>query len=420
MRMIRLNKERIYLHAPNACVIAAVSVSPAPPVNELEDAIRRAAARHGSLAMRVERRSEGENGYEQCEPKLEISRDRLESEFDWLGAADDLREYVFDTASGEMARFVILEGEGETQLVCGVHRLAGDERSVVLLLSDVAAALGGAELSPLPMESHEQPERKVSGMLSMMVKMCNRRWKQQGRAFGETEYRKLCEKAAEQSQLICSRSFDANMTSAIQNACREHGVSCADAVAAAVVYTWREQCEVNMTSELRESGCAAMGDYSTCVTLAVDPRTKSFWQTAAELKAARKTAEGDPAKLYAQMSLLDAAEPTLIDAAWYQTYDLVRHPMVGQLADMLGLGMHSRSFSVTGLGRVSLEGGGYRWSGLAVMPPWLPLARRTVAEVELAGELVVTMQLADDADADADAERFEDAMLLLEEATVDE
>ena len=54
------------------------------------------------------------------------------------------------------------------------------------------------------------------------------------------------------------------------------------------------------------------------------------------------------------------------------------------------------------------------------MPPWLPLARRTVAEVELAGELVVTMQLADDADADADAERFEDAMLLLEEATVDE
>ena len=136
MRMIRLNKERIYLHAPNACVIAAVSVSPAPPVNELEDAIRRAAARHGSLAMRVERRSEGENGYEQCEPKLEISHDRLESEFDWLGEADDLREYVFDTASGEMARFVILEGEGETQLVCGVHRLAGDERSVVLLLSE--------------------------------------------------------------------------------------------------------------------------------------------------------------------------------------------------------------------------------------------------------------------------------------------
>ena len=52
-------------------------------------------------------------------------------------------------------------------------------------------------------------------------------------------------------------------------------------------------------------------------------------------------AEKNPEKRDFLMRFMNAVEPTLTDAVWYQQYGAVRHPMVAQLGDMLGFGSHA-------------------------------------------------------------------------------
>ena len=66
----------------------------------------------------------------------------------------------------------------------------------------------------------------------------------------------------------------------------------------------------------------------------------------------------------------------------------------------------------------ALEGGKYSWDNLWLLPPNIPNAQRTAALVQNGGVLTVTMQAPDDDLAEEAGERFEDAMMLLEESTV--
>ena len=416
---MELIKERFLLHAPAAVSLGAMTLRPAPAEAELESAIRRAVSRFEGLCGRVRQRDDGTAEFLPDDPVIDIGAAELVSEYDWFEAAEDLHASPMDPFTGELVRFRVLIGPEEAVVVCALHALAGDLRSLAQLLGSVTAALDhpAFALRQVPRQTVEEthPGGRLSGMPAMMVNMCNKRWAQQGRPFGEEDYAKLCEKeTALPAPVICLREFSPELTAGIKRACKDAGITPQDAAAAALALAWRSPCEIELTLPIAEG----FGDLSTGAAIACDPRGTDLLPLAKKAAANRTAADGDPKKKYFLMRFLAAADPGLLDAVWYQTYGLIRHPMVAQMADLLSYGGHARQFALADGGVLSAGEGGTRVEHLRLLAPHLPDALCSAALAECGGVLTVTMQFADDEAADENAARFEDAMDMLEEMTV--
>ncbi len=235
--------EGAYLYAPYAIVSLASRIRGTISKQSLREAVSRLQARHPNLQRRILKDGDG-NAWFQGDPQnaLEIRTYHREDSQSWIQAVQAENRIPFEFDSRPAIRFLLVEGEGISDLVIFCHHTICDGLSLAFLARDLLQILGspGIKLAALedaqPIDQDHLPVGvKVNPIVEFAIQRINQKWAEGAVVFDQEDYRSLAEgywSSADHQTLVLE--FSREETAALVSRCKAEGVTVNSALAAAL------------------------------------------------------------------------------------------------------------------------------------------------------------------------------------------
>ncbi|MDR2587735.1 MAG: hypothetical protein LBC23_05700 [Coriobacteriales bacterium] len=267
-----------------------------------------------------------------------------------------------DFENGPLVKFLIITGEGQTDVVMFAAHVLGDGTAWLNVTRDLFAALDGT-LSNRVLEM--PPSIKLKGSLFLPVRLFlayhtrrfNKFWRQHSRIFTAQErkdfHKRYYERHPTELRFI---KFDGDMLGALRKACKAAGVTINTAVAVtffrALQTSPDERVRIGVSADfrrdLRQPLAEHMGNYVTGVMIE---------DTAAEnipLKLNRALTKRS--KRYEVVAFIERLDGTLIEAGMFSAYGGFNNKVSQSLANVMKSSSDCPSFGISNLGKQSFPG----------------------------------------------------------------
>lgn len=372
-----IQKERIYLCAPGACVSASLTFD--RPIGEetLRAAIRKVMQCHDVFACCLQMEPDGSAFLEETDRTPTVFLFPFQGETALLIQEQERRP--FHRERGEWARFFWrIDGE-QAELVVIVHHLICDGFSIVRLMSDIVLALNGlpVERQPVRLLTREMLPKHpgLNPLFKAILRQQNRRWQKEGRVFPPDEITAMQERRAKQgAALLRLHTLSGDSLSAVLRLAHETGVTVGSLLATAIGSACNPGEGIGAAVNLRPEGVHGMGNFATGVSVKNCYRSgQSFRQNSAvfhRLLSQKRSRPGEKFFLYEFMNVLS---PTLIDALFFRP-DGFHTSVSDGLCRMCGYVEPPAGVSLTNLTRVSLPDNpswGFRCKAFWFAPPYM-------------------------------------------------
>jgi hypothetical protein len=177
---------------PNINIVIKVDITGNPDTEAIKRAIELAVNANEILKCRIALLESGDAVYEKIEKPVYSIETSNES---WMEVTRKYESRIFNISIGELIRFFILIGEGDTQLLIIAHHLSGDGLSIAYLIEDIMLALEGKKLKFKPIHFVSAEEfPKGSGLNPIMrfgLRIFNRKWRKTGKVFFYPDYERM-------------------------------------------------------------------------------------------------------------------------------------------------------------------------------------------------------------------------------------
>lgn len=267
----KIKADRHFLFDPASNYMMRVKIEGDPSVIDLKRAIVVSVRKHDILNCRILMDSDGEAYYvpRECDyiPEIEVVNGKLESE----EIINNQLRREFDVQEGELIRFVIAKEDLETELVVIIHHIAGDGKSLLLLIQDIMT-----ELDTPQAYVEEKKNRVVSvfddkydsqfvtlnDLTQAAIDETNRKWNAQNKIFTFEDRTRVF------NQFWCDRelnvdSFELNCEElkGILHICKEHGVTLNNLLITLINKSLVHSARMAVVADVREKGNNTMGNY---------------------------------------------------------------------------------------------------------------------------------------------------------------
>jgi hypothetical protein len=415
----RIVKERTHLFAPSAQVVIKVDIDGLTSTSNLPKAIGTAVHQREILYCKIEMDSDGEAYYvKQEEPNFSITI----ADGKWEELAARQEHIPFDLQNGELIRFFILEYEGITQLLIVAHHLAGDGLSFVKLVEDIMIALTKEDaleyqpmrlfqLSDLPQDS------KLNLITQWMVKSVNQKWNKSKTIFSFEEYQRMVEQYWSEwnTEIVCKLISSNGYDKLIEKA-KEHQVSVNSMIATALLQAEKEQADIGITVNIRPNQCKGMGNYATGITVSHHyNENKSFFENAKIVHAKTVKKLSRNTTKYFLTQFMGSLSPTLIDAAYFATFDNCNHSTAKKVASLFGYD-HPKGITLSNLTKLKIPTtyGQYQIRNFACVPPLVPNTNKMIGVATLDDTMAITLHILKDEHCKDNEAIFAKAISILE------
>jgi NRPS condensation-like uncharacterized protein len=292
------------LWMPNINVVMATRIRGHVDLNELQAAIRKARLKHPLLGARVRIDGDDQGSFTTREvPDNQLKVISMgEDEDGWLGVVKQELRHRWEIGRGPLARFTLIHGTGESDLIVNAHHVVCDARSLAYLIGDILGFMVSPDqliqpVSPISL-ADAIPESSSGSLVERLVmKYLNKKWLSKGLRFDENDYRRMHENFWNgREPKILAWALDEAQTKTLAARCKEEGVSVNSAIYTAFLSAQSQvqdtsagmygnvMVPVDFRNYLTQEIGSALGLYASAVKLRFnyDP-TKTFWDSAREL-----------------------------------------------------------------------------------------------------------------------------------------
>ena len=388
-----ITKERIYLFSPAACILMQVTFRQTVSVDALQSAIGRAAARQATLCSRAQLRADGSAFFVPCEPAPPHLCRIEPMETPETVIRREMRT-PFAIEQGEWMRHSIAETDGKTVWFLACHHMAGDGRSLLYFIEDVAAALREPALTwdrqAFFALAAQDEKGSLSAPMRWGLRVLNRQWEKTKRVFSPEDRARITEAYwADRFLCMAHATVGKRQLENLLQACRRHRVTLTSAWLAAVLLSTTGVMDAGIAVDIRPDGFTGMANLATGIGVRC-ARRGELWSAAQTIHRRMRQMLADGGKRDFLLHFLRALSPTLIDAAYFAAYDGLESGAARRVSVMFGYDGHPKSCSVTNLLRAPLRGDTVE--RIAFYPPMVPNAKRLFGMVTTGGTLEITLQ----------------------------
>lgn len=387
-------KERLYLHAPAACILMQVTFAAPVAAQALAAAIDRAAARQAVLCSRVKQLPDGAAVFEPCAPVSARVQLALPGESLCTAMHEEMRT-PFDVEHGAWMRHRLWQQQTGSVWLLAAHHMAGDGLSMLYFIRDVQCALDDPSLQwqqePFCLCTPAAMRGRLPLPLRTGVRVLNRAWARGKKVFTPIDRARVTQ--AYWGDRVLAMECETVEPAALVRmlaACRQHNVTLTAAFLAAAVRTIGGTVDAGLAVNIRPDGLEGLANWATGISVQYAAQGKDFWQAAQEIFALMQQKLQNENKRNFLLQFLQALSPTLIDAAYYSAFDGLPDKTARTMSSMFGYSGNPKGCSVTNLMRAPFAGKGIR--ALAFYPPMVPNAKLLFGLVTLDGSLAVTLE----------------------------
>lgn len=184
-----IRTERPNLFEPNVYISMVVKFSGTVTKNALHQAIKATYSANEATMSQIVLEENGDAYY------IKREKSGCMVFFDNRNWGEIIREQEktpFSLNTGELVRAFIISEEKEVTLLVMAHHLAGDGKSILILVRDIADSLSGKPLTYKPMQIIDKPYLSMKAKLPLSVilavKNANRKWRRTGKVFTWDDY----------------------------------------------------------------------------------------------------------------------------------------------------------------------------------------------------------------------------------------
>jgi NRPS condensation-like uncharacterized protein len=340
--------ERVNLFEPNDHITMVVTLSGNFTVNQIRKAVFSAYEANEATMSRVVLEDDGTAYFE----KTATTGCRfLADNSPWETLMAQSQRSPFALYDGELVRVFLTR----QTLLIHAHHLAGDGKSILILLNDILTALNGHAPSYKPMTILDRNFLEQRAKLPLLTKLyihsMNRKWKKQSKAFTWADYHAIHKKYwDEYVSEIQIRSFDPDE---IKEKCPEN-VSINSYLMAQLLQENPHCRTMGLPVSIRVDNAMSNQVSAIVVKCPYDPQKSTADQAVQIHKSIYKTL-GSPLWKYFVLLFMEQLSPSLIDAVLMHTHGCYQNPLVGRIANILGYtGTRSRDLGVTNLGKIQI------------------------------------------------------------------
>lgn len=374
-----IRSERPNLFEPNVYISMVVKLSGAVTKEKLKSAVMLAYSKNETTMSKIVLEENGAAYYE----LLDQSGCKVFFEQrDWKEILKESEKQPFDLKNGELIRTYIITDKEELTLFILAHHLAGDGKSILVLVDDIMNALDGTALTYKPMvlidQNYLKKRAKLPFLVNLFVNNRNRAWRKKGTAFTWEDYSAIHKKYWEKhSSEIEIKTYSAKELKAD---CAK-GVTLNSYLTAKLLQEYPDSKVVGIPISIREHNNAMSNQTSgIAITYPYNPE-QTFEENAAQVhNELHSKLENANIKLFVLLFIAKLA-PTLIDSVLLYTHDCYENKLSRTMADIMGyVGKNGRDLGITNLMKIDIpcEHETYQITDILFIPPKVSYTKQVV------------------------------------------
>ncbi|HKM34779.1 MAG TPA: condensation domain-containing protein [Lachnospiraceae bacterium] len=346
--------ERSDLFEPNVYISLVVSLSGSVSIEKIKNAVMQAYKANEATMSKVVLQENGEAFYQ----KMDCSGCRVIIEHrDYGSIISESEKQPFAIKNGEMIRtYIIPEDTGFTLLIMA-HHLVGDGQSILIFLQDMIDCLSGKTVDYKPMELVD-PVRLVKKFhmpyyIRAFCKICNRKWKKQGRNFTWEDYETIHLRYWEKhhSELFI-QTYSADE---IKSMCPQ-GITVNSFMVTKLSALYPESASIGIPVSIREQSCSMSNQTSGIKIAFTYNKELSYEENVSEVHGKISQAIHNKFTKYMVLPFVAMIHPTLMDAVIMQAYGLYQNDLSERVGTASGyFGKNKRDLGITNLMKVNIS-----------------------------------------------------------------
>lgn len=383
--------ERPNLFEPNVYISMVVKLEGALLPEAVCRAVADAYAANEATLSRVVLEADGRACYE----KMQRTGCKIYVDCrDWRDILRESEKRPFDLSAGELVRTYICPGVSETTLFVHVHHLAGDGKSVLILIEDIVNSLAGKPVSYKPMVCVDGEllagKTRLPFIIRCLTQWANRSWGRVGKAFSWEEYYAIHQSYWEsRSSRITVRTYSVGE---IKARCR-NGVTLNSYLITDLLREHPQCAVVGIPVSIREDN-RAMSNQTSGIEINYRYRPeRTFEENLACVHKKIYKKLRDARLKYFVLLFIAQINPSLMDGILMETHGLYHNRVTAKMADIMSYTpKRGRDIGVTNLMRIEFpcEYEQFRIADLLFIPPKVSYAKQVIGIVSIGDRLNVS------------------------------
>lgn len=413
MMLNKINIGRAYIFSPSIHIVFRVEISGHPQVSSLEKAIRYATSKYEILNCRILQDIDGDFFYV---PKQTIDSPNIEIRNYHQDAQEFINEQErirLDLEKGELVRFIIADDGEKIVLNIVQHHLAGDGKSILILLEDIMTYLDKIEngdeesiklntMIPIKMYTPKYMEQhvEINPLLKMTIDEMNKKWRNVNEQI--FTYDDACELFTDYWKLNKTKVATVTIPAeAVENyalLCRENGVTVNNAIITSISRSINRRCKICVAVNMRTNEEKGMGNYAECVLLDIMyDASLNFWENANKIQQLMKSLTADRGKLFISSLVTSCFDTSLRDATYFQMMNKFHSSVIDEYNDLFSMTGREIPFIISNLGLepMKTEYGRYRIEEVSFFSPLSIGFNSNMGVITQNGKMVINMQYND-------------------------
>jgi len=390
MEKRKMGKERIYLRSPNINVCFKAGIAGDFSQDDFRRAIDIASERHPLANCAVRLDDEGCAWYLPGMSKIGFEFFDGASSAAWREWREKTDNIPFDFERGPIVKIGAFRREGSADIAVLGHHILGDGIGYLNLLKDILLALDGKPNATAPFlpERIAFKDKAGIGFLSGYVaKNLNRAWRKTARSFSTDDYARFFKAyRLENPPGMYLGEIDGSQTMKLLEACRKHGVTVNEAIAAAFTAALQNEveryagrharlgCAASIRGELEIPAPDCMGNFVSGVSVkARYDNGKPFAENAKAIGSSLRRKLANPKSRRLVVNFVDMLDEKLIESVSFAAYGDYDNRVSKKLGEMLGERAREKGIGVSNLGRQNVgKRDNFSVSDIAFVPPAFP------------------------------------------------
>lgn len=400
--------ERGSMYAPAMNVVFSIKIIGCSYVENLKTAIDYAVNRFEVLRCRVLQDGEGEAYYvmreNRSKPYIEVR-----------GYHQSLQVFVneqekipFKYTEGDLIRFYIEEMDDYLYLRIVNHHIAGDGRSVMILVDEIMKNLQEIEegrfvlqdkaIIPLFVYSKEKLENELqmNDLLKFSMEEFNKKWKAERKVFNYEDYLHMFNQYwSENSTKVKTIKIEREDLARIANQCKENKVTINSVIITALSKAVLKSKKISVIVDARPDDYVGMGNFAGSLLIeGLYDQEKDFWENAQYIHNQIHTQLLDRKRSLFSFVFKGFLEGNFIDALSFVDLGYYESQVVREYNESYGLRKANVPFVISNLGNRNLERG---YGQLKVeeayfLSPLIPGMECNIGILTVADVLTLTME----------------------------
>lgn len=343
--------------------------------------------------------------------KIQVIFQKRKNKMQWKRVINEQIKIPYRLLKEPLVRFIILEEEGQFDIIMMEHHIMGDGKSAMHIFEDfIHIYLGHAKNLPVHkirlVKGTKDLAVKYEGNLltDIIVKIFNHRWRREKTRFLEKEYERIYRTFYAKYDINFAHGYiEGENYIKLREACKKHEVTLNSAIITAFMYGMqkrqydrREELKVTVAASiskyLRFNTDRTVGNYVSSISSRFRYNFRiSFWENAQSIGDRLKKELDNSQRVLSAFRMMSIIDQSAFDGLYFMKYATYTNKALEKLGKLMNIDKKEKGMETTNLGIIELKSKypDHEFKDLVFLPPAVTVFDKVVGVATMENQLTL-------------------------------